>query len=313
MQGILNHTDNLSIASNKILIKSNTMNKLSRRQFLGKSTLGIGSAVLMSRIPVEMLANAAPGAVKLPVGFQVWTVKDMLVKDFPGTLKMVAGLGYQSVEMCSPPGYESSGFGPLMKLKAKEMKQIINDAGLIFMSSHYGFDELRNHLDERITFAIESGQKQMILSSFGISEKATLTDWLKAADELNKIGEKTKKAGIQMGYHNHHMEFAKIDNTLIYDALMKELDPENVKMQFQVAVISIGYKAARYFNKYPGRFISAHLADWSPADKKEKPIGQGIVDWKEFFASVDKGGVKNIFVEMGLETFKESATYLHSL
>jgi len=51
----------------------------------------------------------------------------MLVKDFPGTLKMVAGLGYQSVEMCSPPGYESSGFGPLMKLKAKEMKQIINE------------------------------------------------------------------------------------------------------------------------------------------------------------------------------------------
>ena len=66
----------------------------------------------------------------MPLGFQVWTVKDMLVKDFPGTLKMVADMGYQSVEMCSPPGYESSGFGPLMKLTAKEMKKIINDAGL---------------------------------------------------------------------------------------------------------------------------------------------------------------------------------------
>jgi sugar phosphate isomerase/epimerase len=289
------------------------MNKLSRRQFLGKSALGIGSAVLMSQIPEDMLANVSAGAVKLPVGFQVWTVKDMLVKDFPGTLKMVAGLGYQSVEMCSPPGYESSGFGPLMKLKAKEMKQIINDAGLVFMSSHYGFDELRNHLDERITFAAESGQKQMILSSFGIPEKAPLNDWLKAADELNKMGEKSKKAGIQMGYHNHHMEFAKIDDTLIYDALMKELDPSYVKMQFQVAVISIGYKAATYFNKYPGRFISAHLADWSPAEKKEAPIGKGIVDWKEFFAAVETGGLKNIFVEMGMETFKESAAYLHSL
>jgi sugar phosphate isomerase/epimerase len=267
----------------------------------------------MSQIPFDIIANSYTGAVKLPVGFQVWTVKDMLVKDFPGTLKMMAGLGYQSVEMCSPPGYESSGFGPLIQMKAKEMKQIINDAGLIFMSSHYGFDELRNNLDERITFALESGQKQMILSSFGLPEKATISDWQRAADELNKMGEKSKKAGIQMGYHNHHTEFAKIDDTLIYDALMKEFDPEYVKMQFQVAVISIGYKAATYFKKYPGRFISAHLADCSATDKKDTPIGQGIVDWKEFFASVETAGVKNIFVEMGMETFKESAIYLHSL
>ncbi len=81
---------------------------------------------------------------------------------------MVADQGYQSVEMCSPPGYESSGFGPLMKYSAKEMKQIINDAGLILMSTHYGMDELTNHLDERIQFAVDSGQKQMILSSFGL-------------------------------------------------------------------------------------------------------------------------------------------------
>jgi len=289
------------------------MKKISRRQFLGKSTLGIGSAVLMSRIPLNLRANDIACSVKLPVGFQVWTVKDMLVKDFPGTLKMMAGLGYQSVEMCSPPGYESSGFGPLIKLKANEMKQIISDAGLICESSHYGFDELRNHLDERIEFALQSGQKQMILSSFGLPEEATLSHWLKAADELNKIGEISKKAGIQTGFHNHHKEFAKIDGTLIYDALMNQFDPRYVRMQFQVAVINIGYKAATYFNKYPGRFISAHLADWSSFDKKEAPVGQGIVDWKEFFASVETGGVKNIFVEMGMATFKDSATYLHSL
>lgn len=289
------------------------MNKLSRRQFLGKSAIGIGSAVIASQIPLDLSANIFSNSVKMPLGFQVWTVKDKLVKDFPGTLKMMAGLGYQSLEMCSPPGYESSGFGPLMKLKAKEMKQIINDAGLICISSHYGMDELRNHLDERIQFASESGQTQMIMSSFGLPEKATLSDWMKSADELNKMGVKTKKAGIQMGYHNHNMEFQKVDGTLIYDSLLKQFDPEYIKMQFQVAVISIGYKASTYFNKYPGRFISAHLADWSSAEKKEVPIGQGIVDWKEFFATLKTGGVKNIFVEMGIETFKDSATYIQSL
>jgi sugar phosphate isomerase/epimerase len=140
-----------------------------------------------------------------------------------------------------------------------------------------------------------------------------MSDWMKACDEINKMGVKSKKAGIQMGYHNHHMEFVKLDDKLIYDEMLKQLDPEYVKMQFQVAVISVGYKASDYFTKYPGRFISAHLADWSSADDKQKPIGQGTVDWKEFFGSVKKGGVKNIFVEMDPETFKPSIDFLKTL
>lgn len=289
------------------------MNKLTRRQFLGKSALGLGSVFVASQIPLNLDAKSFPLPVKMPVGFQVWPVREMLVKDFHGTLKMVAGMGYQTVEMCSPPGYESSGFGPLMKLKPKEMKQIINDAGLICQSCHYGMDELRQHIDERIEFAKESGQTQMILSSFGLPKQATISDWLKAADELNMMGLKTKKSDLQMGYHNHNMEFEKIGDALIYDALMSQLDPAYVKMQFQVAVIRLGYKASTYFTKYPGRFISAHLADWSSSEKKEVPIGKGIVDWKDFFATLKTGGVKNIFVEMGVETFKESADYIHSL
>jgi sugar phosphate isomerase/epimerase len=289
------------------------MNKLSRRQFLGKSALGMGSAILAGMVPADLSTNLLLKAKKMPLGFQVWTVKDALVKDFAGTLKMIADMGYKSVEMCSPPGYESSGFGPLMKLTAKEMKQIINDAGLVFESSHYGMNELRNHLDERIEFAKESGQKQMILSSFGLAKNATMSDWLKAADELNTIGIKTKKSGIQTGFHNHNTEFEKIGDTLIYDALMNQFDPEYVKMQFQVAVISIGYKASDYFTKYPGRFISAHLADWSPTEKKSVTLGKGIVDWKAFFDTVKKGGVKNIFIEMDLSTFKDSSTFINSL
>jgi len=275
--------------------------------------MGISLAAVAAQTPFNLSANTHSGTVKMPIGFQVWTVKDMLVKDFPGTLKMMGGLGYKSLEMCSPPGYEGSGFGPLMKYSGKETRRIIEDAGLICESSHYGMDELRNHLDERIEFAVEAGRKQMIMSSFGLPEKATLSDWLKAADELNKMGVKTRKAGIQMGFHNHHGEFDKIDGKLIYDALLKEFDPEYVKMQFQVAVISIGYKASDYFKAYPGRFISAHLADWSSSLKTEVPVGKGVVDWKEFFATSDKGGIKNIFVEMGMDTFKESASYLKNL
>jgi len=289
------------------------MDKLSRRQFLGKSALGIGSVVMASQFPFDLASGSPPASVKMPVGFQSWIVREKIGNDFPGTLKMVADMGYQSVEMCSPVGYESLGFGPLKKYKPIELKKIINDAGLIWPSTHYGMDELRNHLDDRIEFAKESGQKQMILSSFGLPEKATISDWLKAADELNTMGMKAKKSGIQMGYHNHDMEFEKLGDTLIYDALMSQFDPSLIKMQFQVAVISKGYKASTYFKKYPGRYISAHLADWSTTEKKNVPVGKGIVDWKEFFASLETGGVKNIFVEMDIETFRESSAYIHSL
>lgn len=289
------------------------MERITRRKFLGTTALGIGSALVASHIPAGLNAMTSALPVAMSIGFQVWTVREALIKDFPGTLRKMAALGYQSVEMCSPPGYESSGFGPLMKLKAKEMKQIINDAGLIFPSSHYGMAEFREHIEERIEFALESGQTQMVLSSFGLPKNATADDWKKAADELNKMGRKAKDAGIQIGFHNHHGEFEKIDGTLIYELLLKQFDPELVKMQFQVAVVNIGYKAQDYFRKYPGRFISAHLADWSEEKKAAVPVGQGMVDWKDLFASLNAGGVKNIFVEMSEEHFKPSADFLKGI
>jgi len=286
---------------------------MNRRQFCGKSAFGIGATLMASQIPMNLFASESSKALSKPLGFQVWTIKDQLIKDFPGTLKMMAKLGYQSVEMCSPPGYVSSGFGPLMSMKGSEMKKIVEDAGLVLESTHYGMGELRANLGERINFAHESGQKQMIASSFGLPKDAKMSDWKKAADELNEIAAKTKKAGIQMGFHNHHMEFEKLDGVYIYDKLLEHFDPELVKMQFQVAVISIGIKAATYFAKYPGRFISAHLADWSSATNKQVPVGQGVVDWKELFAAAKKCGVKNYFVEMDPATFKDSASYIRQL
>ena len=84
-------------------------------------------------------------------------------------------------------------------------------------------------------------------------------------------------------------------------------------MQFQVAVISLGYDAAAFLTKYPGRFISMHLQDWSATEKKEVPVGAGVVDWKKLFAAAKTGGVKNYFVEMNLEAMKASYPYLHKL
>ena len=225
----------------------------------------------------------------------------------------MSGLGYQDVEMCSPAGYISSGFEPLVQMKPENMRKIILESGLSCVSSHFTFDELKSNLDDRIDFAHKLGLTQMICSSFWLPKESKMSDWMKSVDELNQIGLKTRKAGIQMGFHNHHMEFEKLEGKLIYDELLKHLDPDLVKMQFQVAVINIGYKASAYFRAFPGRFISAHLADWSTAKNEQVSIGNGIVDWKDFFIAAETGGVKNFYVEMDMDKFAPSAAYLKSI
>jgi sugar phosphate isomerase/epimerase len=274
--------------------------------------MGMGAAIALSGFPSSIFSETDRKWINQPIGFQTYPIREMVVKDFPGTLKLMAGQGYQLVEMCSPQGYVTSGFGPLVNIKPAEMKRIIEDAGLHCPSCHFTFPELTDNLDGRIEFATQLGLTQMICSTFWLPKTATLNDYFEAADKLNKSAEKIKKAGMQAGFHNHEFEFAKLDNQLIYDALMGHFDPQLVKMQFQTEVINLGYKASTYFNKYPGRFISAHLSDWT-ADKKEVPIGQGIIDWKEFFIAAKTGGVQNFFIEMKFDNLKDSATYIHQL
>jgi sugar phosphate isomerase/epimerase len=287
------------------------MKKINRREFLGKGAFGLGSAFVLSQLPKQLFAEAK--ASQMPVGFQSWSVKDMLGKDLPGTLKMMADMGYKNIEMCSPKGYADIGFGPLAKMKTSDLRKTIADAGLGCFSCHFGFGELADDkIDESIAFAKDIGLTQMICSTFWLPKTATLSDYQASADKLNKAAEKIKQAGMQTGFHNHDFEFASLDGKLIYDALMERFDPSLVKMQFQTEVINLGYKAADYFKKYPGRFISSHLSDWT-ADKKEVPIGEGIINWKEFFAAAQTGGVQNIFVEMSLPNLKDSAVNIHKM
>jgi sugar phosphate isomerase/epimerase len=237
----------------------------------------------------------------------------MLGKDFDGTLRELASIGFRTIEMCSPQGYRGPGFEPLASIKASEMRQRIQAAGLTCESCHYTMRELRDHLPERISFAKELGLKQMVLSSFAVAKDATMADWVRVAGELNKIAEQMQKAGIQGAFHNHDGEFKELDGVLIYDKLMSELDPKLVKMQFQVVVVRLGFDATEIFQKYPGRFVSLHLQDWSPAEKKMVAIGQGQVEWQKLFESAKRAGVKNYFVEMNLELMKASLPYLNRL
>lgn len=275
---------------------------LDRREWLGGAT---GALAIPSILAADPLG--------LPIGCQTYPVREAIGKDFDATLRELAAIGYRGIEMCSPPGYAKSGYGALLNVKPRELRQRIRAAGLVCDSCHYQVREFsKEKLDETIAYAKELGLKQMVLSTFSL-RNASLADWARAAQDLNRAAAEIHKAGMQTAFHNHNVEFAEVDGVLIYDQLMKELDAKLVKMQFQVWVVSMGVDPVALLEKHPGRIASLHLQDFSPQTKGMVAIGKGAVDWKRLFAAARKAGVRNYYVEMDLELMRESYSFLHGL
>ncbi len=285
------------------------MSEISRREFLKTAATHAAAAGFLAAGGLELRANP----LGMPIGCQTWPVREMIAKDFPGTIKQLADAGFQSIELCSPVGYSEFGFGGLAKYSGTEIRRILGDVGVTCVSSHFGMDELRKNQAERIAWAKEVGLTQMLVASLSGPEKPTMDDVKRAADEYNKMGEQSAKAGIQQGLHNEDFELSVVDGKRTYDLLLQLLDPKLVKFQFQVSTISRGYDAAEYFTKYPGCFISMHVQGWSADTKKIMPVGKDTLDWKKIFAAAKIGGVKNYFVEMSLEMMKASVPYLRDL
>jgi len=289
--------------------KEGSMPAISRREFLKYSATNAAAAGLVSLGALELRANP----LGLPIGCQTWPVREMIAKDFPGTIKQLADAGFQTIELCSPVGYADSGFAGLAKYTAAELRKILGDAGVTCISSHFGIKELRENQQARIAWAKDVGLTQMIVPSLDGPKNPSMDDVKRAADEYNKMGELSAKAGIQQGLHNEDFELSMVDGKRTYDLLLDLLDPKLVKFQFQVSTISQGYDAAEYFTKYPGRFFSMHVQGWSAQTKKIMPVGQDTLDWKKIFTAAKTAGVKNYFVEMNLDMMKASVPYLRAL
>ncbi len=285
------------------------MTAMSRREFFKKTAADAAVAGFVA----SHAARLAAKPLGLPIGCQTWPVRTLIAKDFPGTIKMLAEAGFERIELCSPAGYKENGFGELAKFKGAELRKILGDAGVACESSHFTMSELRDSLDERIAWAKDVGLTQMMCPTLSGPPTPTMDDVKKAADEYNKIAERSAKAGIQQGLHNEGFELSKVDGRRTYDVLLELLDPTLVKFQFQCSTISQGYDAAEYLTKYPGRFISMHVQDWSPETKQTVAVGQGTLDWKKIFTAAKSAGVKNYFVEMNLDLMKASVPYLKTL
>ena len=285
------------------------MSTVTRRDFLKVAGTGTAAAGFLAAGGMEL--NADP--LGLPIGCQTWPVRDMIAKDFPGTIKTLAAAGFKSIELCSPIGYVDSGFGGLSKYSGAQLRRILSDAGVTCVSSHFGLDELRKDQERSIAWAKDVGLTQMLVASLDGPKNPTMDDVKRAAEEYNRIAERAHKAGLQQGLHNEDFEVSMVGGQRTYDLLFKYLDPKLVKFQFQVSTIEQGFHAARYFRKYPGRFISMHAQGWDARTKKIVAVGQGTLNWKDIFEAAKVGGIKNYYVEMALPMMRASVPYLRKL
>lgn len=302
---------------------------LSRRDFLQRSAFALTAA---SCLPAYA-SSAKTGPLGKPIGIQLYTVRGETAKDLVGTLKALSQIGFREVEMA---GYYGKS--------AKELRKLLTDLGLQPTSSHRGLTEILQSTQKEIDYVAELGAKYLVVpfpavpdnrfdnqpagSTKTIANSMTLDDWKWIAEQLNKIGEVSKKAGIITGYHNHNLEFRTIDGVVAYDQLLKLTDPSLVAMELDIAwVVAAGFDPVAYLKNHAERFSLLHVKDVKNGIKTvvdvvettTTEVGSGKIDWARLFAACSPKGIKHYYYEQEhwdgpvLEAAKTSYEYLSTL
>jgi len=252
------------------------------------------------------------------IGLQLYTVRNAMAKDVPGTLAKVAQIGYTSVEA-------SYGDGKYYGLNPQAFAALLKQNGLIMPSSHYllgeaskGKGTILNDWDKAVEDAASVGQKYMVCAWLAPSERGNLDHYKKLAEDFNKAGETCKKAGIQFCYHNHDFEFIQEDGKYPYEALLENTDKNLVKMEIDLYWLTkANQDPIALIEKHPGRFPLWHTKDMDKTEKKMfTEVGNGIIDFKKIFAHANKAGLKYFFVEQDIcpgdpfDSITQSITYI---
>lgn len=269
----------------------------SRREFLGMTA---GIPVLMSD---PGFIGAGDNARKIPVGLELYSVRDQLKRDAEGTVRAVAKMGYQCVEFYAP-------YFDWSESQTKQMRKVLDDVGMKCYSTHnsaayFSQENLGRARDKNLLL----GSRYMVMASS--EPKTTLVEWGKLAEVLNSAAEQLKPAGMQPGYHNHTVEFTPIEGRRPMEVLAEKTQP-SVMLQLDVGTcIAAGSDPVAWIRAHPGRIRSIHCKDWAPGTDKGYQVlfGEGVADWKGIFAAGENGGgVEYYLVEQEGSRFPELET-----
>ena len=266
-----------------------------RRSFI-KSTSVVSAGILLAPKDFKLKSRL--------IGLQLYTVRDAMQKDPADTLSKVAKIGYTSVE-----GATYTGTQKFYDMEPSEFAKLLKANGLVMLSSHYRLGEeqpkgevvkgtILHEWDKAVDDAASVGLKYMVCAFLSPGERGTLDHYKQVADQLDIAGERCKKSGIQLCYHNHNFEFIKQGDTYPYDILLGT-DKNLVKMEMDIYwVTKAGQDPIKLFSEHPGRFPLWHLKDMDKTPEQGfSEVGNGIIDFKEIFRHKKEAGLRYFFVE----------------
>jgi len=256
-------------------MKTMSAREVSRRQFLHHSALGLTGLTLSTGFARQGFAATGD---KIPVGVQLYSVREQCAKDLPGTLTAIAKIGYKGVEFA---GYHGR--------TAKELRQRLDDLGLVTCGTHTPYESvLADKLSETIEFNRTLGNKFLIVPWMTGTTKA---EWLDKAKLFNELADKVKADGMFIGYHAHAHDFQEIDGESAWDIFFGNTKPEVVMQLDTSNCHEGGAEPLAVLKKYPGRAKTIHIK--AHGGGPDAVIGEDKVDWKGVFAFCEsKGGTQ---------------------
>jgi sugar phosphate isomerase/epimerase len=301
------------------------MRSISRRTFLRTASASLGMAALWKMTP-HLLANP----LGLPIGLQLYSVRDLLPKDYEGTLRQIGALGYQEVEAAGFFGHTPA-----------EVKRAMDNAGVHCVSAHYPLKDLLPKLDETIQFGKELDLRYIVCAAPWLKDpskvkdpgsreardKMTLDDWRWNAEQFNRIGERIHAAGMRFAYHNHTAEFRSENGIVFYDEIMRRTDAAKVEMEMDCGWVVVGGgNPVDLLTKYASRISMLHVKEFkisgsatNAAPPPSTEMGRGSIDYTPIFAAAKKAHIKHMFIEQeefdipAMEALKIDADYMKAL
>jgi sugar phosphate isomerase/epimerase len=245
---------------------------VSRRSFLA----------LAGALPFALRASVS--AATIPVGLELYTVRDELAKDLPGTVRAVGKMGYEVVEFYAP-------YYSWTSERAKEVRKLLDDIGVRCRSTHNDAASLTPaNLPKAIELNQILGSKYVIMASSG--SVTGVEGWKRVAEHLNTAADGLKSAGMFTGYHNHQTEWMPVEGQRPMDVLASSTSTD-VVLQLDVGTcIEAGSDPVAWIKSHPGRIRSIHCKDWAPAPGKGYGVlfGEGESPWRQIFEAAESGG-----------------------
>jgi sugar phosphate isomerase/epimerase len=288
---------------------------VTRRSFIKKS--GVFTAGTLMAAPGFSFTNSP----KYKMGLQLFTIRDAMAKDPIATLKIVAALGYQDLETYGYDVEKDMYYG----YPSADFKKILEDVQLTATSGHYGFsdhfqdtdDALKTYVDQCIKGA-KALDKKYITWPWLAPEYRTLEQFKILADKLNRIGEQVTSAGLGFAYHNHDFEFIEEDGEIGYDILLRNTDPNLVKLQMDMYWVAHASKKSpkQWIKENPGRYVMWHIKDMDKVTRDYTEMGNGSIDYVAILSDIDMKDLDYYYIEQGgnftvnsMQSIADSAAY----